>query len=249
MDGRFSLVILDIDHFKKVNDAHGHHIGDEVLRWLSRLVMAQARETDFVARYGGKNLWSSCPPPGVTDAFRFTQRLVKTMGGHSVSMGPKKHQSDAFRGGGRAHPRCAQRRGNDSPVGRSAVRRQKRRTQPCSGLCGLTAVWPMRSFLGHCPRVVGVPLFQTGALFVGWSCYVCGSGSVHSFSTRPVPGRIWSFIWGRIRLALLVPVFLFCAPRKPCPGNSADATAGSDEQKPNCWRFMRPRFTGKKRTP
>lgn len=85
----FSLVILDIDHFKKVNDAHGHHIGDEVLRWLSRLVMAQARETDFVARYGGEEFVVIMPSTREPEAFRFTQRLVKTIAATPFRWGQK----------------------------------------------------------------------------------------------------------------------------------------------------------------
>lgn len=85
----FSLVILDIDHFKKVNDAHGHHIGDEVLRWLARLVMAQARETDFVARYGGEEFVVIMPSTRSADAFRFTQRLVKTIASTPFRWGQK----------------------------------------------------------------------------------------------------------------------------------------------------------------
>lgn len=85
----FSLVILDIDHFKKVNDAHGHHIGDEVLRWLSRLLMAQARETDFVARYGGEEFVVIMPSTRGADAFRFTQRLVKTVAATPFRWGQK----------------------------------------------------------------------------------------------------------------------------------------------------------------
>lgn len=85
----FSLVILDIDHFKKVNDAHGHHIGDEVLRWLARLVMAQARETDFVARYGGEEFVVIMPSTRSADAFRFTQRLVKTIAATPFRWGQK----------------------------------------------------------------------------------------------------------------------------------------------------------------
>ncbi len=50
-----TLVMVDIDHFKKVNDEHGHPAGDEVLRQLSRcLVNAFPRRTDFIARYGGE---------------------------------------------------------------------------------------------------------------------------------------------------------------------------------------------------
>jgi two-component system cell cycle response regulator len=125
--------LLDIDHFKKVNDAHGHHIGDEVLRWLSRLVMAQARETDFVARYGGEEFVVIMPSTRGDDAFRFTQRLVKTVAALRFD-GAKKASRSLSPPGWPRSPRRGQRRGNDPPVGRGAVRRQKRGTQPCEGL-------------------------------------------------------------------------------------------------------------------
>ncbi len=50
----FCLMLLDIDHFKSVNDQHGHQVGDEVLRQLGRLLVQSTRVTDFVARYGGE---------------------------------------------------------------------------------------------------------------------------------------------------------------------------------------------------
>ncbi|MCH8327321.1 MAG: diguanylate cyclase, partial [Candidatus Marinimicrobia bacterium] len=49
-----ALAILDIDHFKAVNDTHGHARGDEVLRRLSQLLVETARQTDMVARWGGE---------------------------------------------------------------------------------------------------------------------------------------------------------------------------------------------------
>lgn len=85
-----TLVIMDIDHFKKVNDLQGHHIGDEVLRWLARLIMGQARETDFVARYGGEEFVVLMPNTRGTDAFRFTQRLCKTIASTPFRWGAKK---------------------------------------------------------------------------------------------------------------------------------------------------------------
>lgn len=86
----FALVLLDIDHFKKVNDVHGHHMGDEVLRWLARLVTAQARETDFVARYGGEEFVILMPTARGADSLRFTQRLIKTIAGTPFRWGQKK---------------------------------------------------------------------------------------------------------------------------------------------------------------
>lgn len=51
---RFSLLLLDIDHFKSFNDKFGHQAGDQVLKHLAKLLKQQAREIDIVARYGGE---------------------------------------------------------------------------------------------------------------------------------------------------------------------------------------------------
>jgi diguanylate cyclase (GGDEF)-like protein/PAS domain S-box-containing protein len=51
---RFAVVIADIDHFKKVNDTHGHKVGDAVLAAVARVMKEHIRVTDFAARYGGE---------------------------------------------------------------------------------------------------------------------------------------------------------------------------------------------------
>jgi len=51
---RHSLVLVDIDHFKKVNDSYGHPIGDKVLKVMSRLLKENVRTIDLAARYGGE---------------------------------------------------------------------------------------------------------------------------------------------------------------------------------------------------
>jgi two-component system cell cycle response regulator len=50
----FALVMVDIDHFKRINDTHGHQIGDEVLRHVASLLAGQVRNVDRVTRYGGE---------------------------------------------------------------------------------------------------------------------------------------------------------------------------------------------------
>lgn len=50
----YALLMMDIDHFKRVNDTHGHSVGDKVLREFARLIALQVRAGDFVARYGGE---------------------------------------------------------------------------------------------------------------------------------------------------------------------------------------------------
>ncbi|MBU0730338.1 MAG: GGDEF domain-containing protein [Proteobacteria bacterium] len=53
-DGKLSLIMCDVDHFKRVNDTFGHPVGDEVLIWFGDLINHNHRKSDVVARYGGE---------------------------------------------------------------------------------------------------------------------------------------------------------------------------------------------------
>jgi two-component system cell cycle response regulator len=70
-----SLVMLDIDHFKKLNDTYGHPFGDEVLRTVARTVRGKLREVDFVARYGGEEIIALLPETGPKEAFGACERV------------------------------------------------------------------------------------------------------------------------------------------------------------------------------
>ncbi len=74
-DAVFAVVILDIDHFKDVNDRYGHPVGDAVLRWLGALLRAAARRSDFVARYGGEEFVAILRDAGPSDARAWAERL------------------------------------------------------------------------------------------------------------------------------------------------------------------------------
>ena len=70
-----SLLLLDIDHFKKVNDTHGHPAGDAVLRGVAQVAAKQARETDIVARYGGEEMALILPETDAEGAARIAERI------------------------------------------------------------------------------------------------------------------------------------------------------------------------------
>jgi diguanylate cyclase len=72
---RFSLVMLDIDHFKQINDVQGHLYGDQMLTQLARLIDESARETDVVARYGGEEFLVVMPETDLVGAANFADRL------------------------------------------------------------------------------------------------------------------------------------------------------------------------------
>jgi diguanylate cyclase (GGDEF)-like protein len=70
-----SVVMLDLDHFKKVNDTHGHLAGDQVLREASRRLRGSVRTYDFVGRYGGEEFLVVLPNCGLGDACNQANRL------------------------------------------------------------------------------------------------------------------------------------------------------------------------------
>lgn len=72
-----SLVMLDIDHFKNVNDSYGHMVGDEVIRHLSDLIRSHVRETDISGRYGGEEFAILLSDTDLSNAKIFAERLRK----------------------------------------------------------------------------------------------------------------------------------------------------------------------------
>ena len=58
---QFSLILIDIDHFKKVNDDYGHKAGDKCLKEITKLIKSSLRQSDFLARYGGEELIAILP--------------------------------------------------------------------------------------------------------------------------------------------------------------------------------------------
>jgi diguanylate cyclase (GGDEF)-like protein len=74
-----SLVILDIDHFKNVNDTYGHVVGDEVIRHLSTSIREHVRETDISGRYGGEEFVILLADTPLKNAYVFAERLRRVI--------------------------------------------------------------------------------------------------------------------------------------------------------------------------
>lgn len=70
-----SVVMLDIDHFKKVNDSYGHLIGDQVISSLANLLKQQLRKTDIIGRYGGEEFLLILPDCNQEQAFGLVEQL------------------------------------------------------------------------------------------------------------------------------------------------------------------------------
>lgn len=75
-----SIAILDIDCFKKINDAYGHKTGDRVLKTVGELLASRVRVVDFVARYGGEEFVVVMPGTSASDALRLIEKLRVEVG-------------------------------------------------------------------------------------------------------------------------------------------------------------------------
>jgi len=71
----FSLVLLDIDRFKTVNDTHGHNVGDQVLKTVAETIRNSVRQNDVAARYGGEEFAVLLPESDETTAWEIAERI------------------------------------------------------------------------------------------------------------------------------------------------------------------------------
>jgi diguanylate cyclase (GGDEF)-like protein len=99
--GPLTALLIDVDHFKKYNDAYGHPAGDEVLRTVARLMKECVRSQDFVARYGGEEFAILLPDTDATSALATAERIRTMVAEHpfphrqvTLSIGIAQHQVD-----------------------------------------------------------------------------------------------------------------------------------------------------------
>ncbi len=75
----FSLLIVDIDNFKKINDTYGHATGDEILKKTGSIIKEVIRKTDFAFRYGGEEFVVIFPETKIDEAYSVAERILKTL--------------------------------------------------------------------------------------------------------------------------------------------------------------------------
>ncbi|GHD59645.1 hypothetical protein GCM10017083_44300 [Thalassobaculum fulvum] len=77
-----SLLTLDADHFKRINDSHGHHVGDDVLRELARLLGQQIRRSDLLCRWGGEEFMVLVPGTDGDRAAAMAEKIRQRVAAH-----------------------------------------------------------------------------------------------------------------------------------------------------------------------
>jgi diguanylate cyclase (GGDEF)-like protein len=82
----FSLIMMDIDHFKKFNDTYGHSCGDKVLVLVSELMQKSLRDNDIAFRIGGEEFAILCPGQNANDAKIPAERLRRSISEYKISL-------------------------------------------------------------------------------------------------------------------------------------------------------------------
>ena len=103
-----ACVMCDLDRFKSVNDEHGHHAGDAVLKQFAAILKGEAREIDRVGRYGGEEFVLLLPGTVLDAAVTFAERVRKQVEGHTfVFDGGTVQRTASFGVAGWPHPRIS----------------------------------------------------------------------------------------------------------------------------------------------
>ncbi|MEL7656194.1 MAG: GGDEF domain-containing protein [Bacillota bacterium] len=78
-NSRFVILMLDIDHFKRINDTHGHLLGDKILKELAMILKEGTRQTDLVGRYGGEEFLIMLTETNAADGYLAAEKIRKTI--------------------------------------------------------------------------------------------------------------------------------------------------------------------------
>ncbi len=89
-DSPLSLIMMDIDDFKQINDLYGHRVGDVVLQQIAGLLKDSVRKADIVARYGGEEFAAILPSTSIEGAIEEAERIRERLERHSFDEIPQK---------------------------------------------------------------------------------------------------------------------------------------------------------------
>jgi diguanylate cyclase (GGDEF)-like protein len=92
-----SLLLLDVDHFKRVNDTYGHQVGDLVLNYLGKLLLSVIRATDIIARYGGEEILILTPNTTLSAAAMLAERMRQHVETHELVLTSEPDKRQAIR--------------------------------------------------------------------------------------------------------------------------------------------------------
>jgi diguanylate cyclase (GGDEF)-like protein len=81
----FSVIMIDIDHFKRVNDSFGHNVGDDAIVEFTQLIQANIRQIDIFGRWGGEEFLVICPEIQLTEAHNIAEKLRAMIEEHSFT--------------------------------------------------------------------------------------------------------------------------------------------------------------------
>jgi PleD family two-component response regulator len=87
---KLAVIMIDIDHFKQVNDFYGHQIGDQALQLLSGILRSTCRQSDLVARYGGEEFVILLSEVDLKGAQTLAEKLRSVVAAASVQLSPQQ---------------------------------------------------------------------------------------------------------------------------------------------------------------
>lgn len=83
-----SLLVIDLDHFKRINDRYGHQVGDRVLESLADCLRSEARQSDVIGRCGGEEFGILLPGTGCLEAYNVAERIRSAISSLRVELAP-----------------------------------------------------------------------------------------------------------------------------------------------------------------